>query len=181
MTTVSSINYGQLAGATAEGPSDGLHTAFLMRARLQTGAQDFIVTEWQVGDAYWETLYGFTPQRMPFTQDMLDGLGIDRAKLTDDDALEVALAEAQGQQYRVRVEHNGRFVNTYIEGGSTVQSSAQASFADVPIDATGLPDATPAYTGALAGMAAPPPQAALAGAGTGPPAATDDDLDDIPF
>jgi hypothetical protein len=185
--TVSSINYEQLASGGGTEPPDGLHDAYLMRARLQTGNQDFVVTEWQAGAFYWETLYGFTPQRLQFTQDMLDGLGIDRAKITDDDALEMALADAQGSRYRVRVERNGRFVNTYIEGGSTVQPSAQASFADVPIDTSGLPDVSqppPTYTGALAGMAAPPPtqpQPALTGAGAGPPTAPDDDLDDIPF
>jgi hypothetical protein len=181
---MSGINYAQLAGGGESAqPPNGMHRAFLMRARLQTGAQDFVVTEWQAGPYWWETLYGFTASRIGFTQDALDGLGIDRAKITDDDALEAALYGAQGAEYRVRVEQNGRFTNTYIEGAAAV---GQPSFdSDIPADTSGLPAASPPYTGALAGMGAPPPSAqpqpALTGAGAGPPTAPDDDLDDIPF
>jgi hypothetical protein len=172
---VSSINYGALAGGESTQPPDGLHDAYLTRARLQTGQQDFVATEWQVGAYWWETLYGFTPQRLPFTQDMLDGLGIDRAKLTDDDALEAALNAAQGSQYRVRVETNGRFVNTYIEG-----AVAQRSFeTDIPADTSGLPEVSQSPSGLF--VTDGPRQTALAGAGNSPPSAADDDLDDIPF
>jgi hypothetical protein len=148
-----------------------LHDAYLMRARLQTGSRDFIVTEWQVGGFYWESLNGFEGARMRFTQDLLDGLGIDRRTLTDDDRLEAALAACQGSRYRVRVERNGSFVNTYVEG-----DAMQAQLGDIPADTSGLP---PVSAGPA--QAAPPPQMALTGAGNAPPPAADDDLDDIPF
>ena len=176
---MSGINYAQLAGGGESAqPPNGMHRAFLMRARLQTGAQDFVVTEWQAGAYWWETLYGFTASRIGFTQDALDGLGIDRAKITDDDALEAALYAAQGAEYRVRVEQNGRFTNTYIEGAASV---GQPSFdSDIPADTTGLPDASePPPSGLF--VTDGPRQTALAGAGAGPPTAPDDDLDDIPF
>ena len=157
---MSNINYAQLAGGGGTTPPDGLHDAYLMRARLQSGAQDFIVTEWQSGSFYWETLYGFTANRIRFAQDALDGLGIDRSKTMDDDALEAALYRVQGSQFQVRTEVNGNFVNTYIEG------PAQASFDDMPADTSGLPDVSP-----------PPAQEVLVGS---PPSGEPED-DDIPF
>jgi hypothetical protein len=173
---VSSINYGKLGGNPDETlPPEGLHDAYLIAARLQTGSQDFIVTEWQSGLFYWETLFGFTGGRIRFTQDALDGLGINRAKITDDDALSAALDDVRGSQFRVRVERNGNFVNTYIEG-DVLGQAALASLGDAPIDTAGLPDVSaPPQT------AAPPPQMALTGSGASPPTAADDDLDDIPF
>jgi hypothetical protein len=162
--TVSSINYAQLAGGGNVTPPDGLHNAYLMRARLQTGAQDFLVTEWQAGTFYWETLYGFTANRIRFAQDALDGLGIDRSKITNDDALEDALYRVQGGQFQVRTEVNGNFVNTYVEG------PVSARFEDMPADTSGLPD-----------VSAPPAQPAQAPLPVGAPAAAEDDEDDIPF
>lgn len=195
---MSSINYGALAGGESTQPPNGMHRAYLMRARLQTGAQDFIVTEWQAGPYWWETLYGFTPQRLQFTQDALDGLGIDRAKITDDDALEDALALAQGSEYRVRVEVNGRFTNTYVEGAAVAGQpsfdsrppatgfvtdgprmtrgqealaglGAQRSFdADIPADTAGLPE-----------PGADTHEPAVVGGGAPPVDLTDEELNDI--
>jgi hypothetical protein len=165
---MSEINYGALRGEVETAPPAGMYDAYLIRARLQTGRQDFVVTEWQADRFYWETLYGFTASRMQFTQDALDGLKVDRSKLTSDDDLEAQLADASGHVYRVRVERNGAFVNTYIEGGTSPEP-------DVPVDTSGLPEVS------ASPPPSPPPQPALAGAGTGPPSATPDDDDDIPF
>lgn len=114
---MSSINYSLLGGDASEStPTDGIYAAYLMAARLQTSANgDFLVTEWQAGSYWWETLFGFTSRRMSITQEFLDGLGVDRSHITDDDAFRLAIAKAAGQVYNVRVEVNGNFVNTYIE------------------------------------------------------------------
>jgi hypothetical protein len=165
---MSSINYGALRGESETAPPAGMYDAFLVRARLQTGRADFIVTEWQADRFYWETLYGFTTSRMQFTQDALDGLKVDRSTLTSDDDLEAQLADAAGHVYRVRVERNGIFVNTYIEG------SAHAVEPDVPVDASDLPDV-------VARTLAPPPMTQPALTGAGPPSTPVAEEDDIPF
>ena len=159
---MSSINYAALAGGGTE-PPEGMHDAYLIRARLQIGQRDFVVTEWQAGPFYWETLFGFEGQRMQFTQDALDGLGIDRSTVTNDDELEAELARVQGSQFRVRVTRNGRFVNTDIVGAATRPAQTPPAQTDIP-----LPD-----------VSAPPEpaQASL----VGPNGASDDDLEDIPF
>lgn len=121
---MSSINYSLLGGdASQTTPPDGIHSAYLMATRLQSSQNgDFLVTEWQAGPYWWETLFGFTTRRMAITQEFLDGLGIDRSRITDDDAFRLALAKAQGQVYTVRVENNGNFVNTYMESAGPTQS-----------------------------------------------------------
>lgn len=130
---MSRINYAELRGEDRGAPADGNYDAWLARARLQMGESDFVVTEWQVDNLYWESLNGFEGRRMTYTQELLDGLGIDRAKIMSDADLSNALDDASEQVYRVRVEQNGRFINTYVLG--RVES-------DAPIDAGDLPKAS---------------------------------------
>jgi hypothetical protein len=134
---MSSINYALLSGDdTQTTPPEGIHSAYLMAARLQLGDNDFIVTEWQAGSYWWETLFGFNARRMKFTQAFLDGLGINRKAVMDDDSMRLALAKAQGQVYSVRVERNGEYVNTYIEDRQVPMTTS-----DAPADTRGLPPA----------------------------------------
>jgi hypothetical protein len=131
---VSDIDYQALAGHTGGDPPDGIHQAYLMRAALvNTDSGSQLVTEWQTSGIpahWWTAWFGFDGKRLRFAQDFLDGIGVDRSKITDDDSFEQALGDAQGQVYTVRVETRGNFLNTYVEEAPT----AQTSFGDVPID-----------------------------------------------
>jgi hypothetical protein len=168
---MTSIDYSLLGGNGAGGdPPEGLHTAYLAVAKLlELPSGDRLVTEWQVpGSYYWTSWHGFEPNRISVTQEYLDGLGIDRKTITDDDAFENALASVQGQTYSVRTAAWSGGINTFVEdalGSSQARSgalsgaSAQASAdVDVPIDASGLP--------------APPEQGAQV---------VLPDIDDVPF
>jgi hypothetical protein len=150
---MSSINYALLGGDASEStPADGIYAAYLMAARLQTSNNgDFLVTEWQAGSYWWETLFGFTSRRMAITQEFLDGLGVDRSHITDDDAFRLAIAKASGKVYNVRVEVNGNFVNTYIETPGAQESgrgqealaglaSSRSFDSDIPPSDSDLPD-----------------------------------------
>jgi hypothetical protein len=133
------IDYDALRGQSGGEPPDGLHTAYLMRAELvETSRGDRMVTEWQTMSEpryYWTTWFGFDGQRLSFTQEFLDALGVDRNRITDDALLEQALSNCVGLEYEVRTDAGASWVNTYVEG---------AVSPDVPIDTTGLGQATPA-------------------------------------
>jgi hypothetical protein len=134
---VSDIDYDLLRGQVGGDPPDGLHSAYLMRAALvNTSSGTRLVTEWQTsGDEsyYWTTWFGFDGNRLGFTQDFLDGLGVDRSKVTDDDAFEQTLADVQGTVYTVRTAAWSGGVNTYVEE-TPAPPPGQTSFGDVPID-----------------------------------------------
>jgi hypothetical protein len=170
------VDYGKLrgeGGAVADHPADGLHIARLERAVLQdTKRGQQVLTEWSDPDnVMWTSWNRFDPDQfgMPRTQKLLDGLGVDRAKLTDDDALSQALADVEGGTYQVRTqsrkaerrlgdEADKWFTDTFVE--QTV-SGRQQALTDIPADTTGLRE--PAAQGATAKPA------------------SDFDDDDIPF
>jgi len=156
---MSDIDYDLLAGSRGGEPPDGIHVATLVRAALvETTNGSRLVTEWQTGGRtpyYWTAWHGFAANRIALTQDFLDGLGVDRATVTDDEEFDRALFEALHRDFTVRVEHNGSFLNTYVEG----KPSAQMALSDAPVDTSDLPE----------------PVAAA------PPAARTSDDDDIPF
>ena len=89
-----------MARAAVE-PPDGIHAAYLARAALvETSKGDSLVTEWQsVGDNpyYWTSWFSFEGSRITFTQEFLESVGIRYTDITDDDAMEAALASVDRQ------------------------------------------------------------------------------------
>jgi hypothetical protein len=148
---MSDIDYGLLAGNAGGEPTDGIYAAMLVRLELvhtQSGSR--LVSEWQVSTGtpyYWTTWFGFAANRIGVTQDFLDGLGVDRSKVTDDESFEMALHQVVGRLYEVRTESWSGGVNTFIE------AVVDASAARAPIEdelapvTSGLPDVTPAAVG----------------------------------
>lgn len=154
---MTSIDYNLLSGQSGGDPEDGIHTARLLRAALvETSRGTSLVTEWQTLQDplyYWTTWFGFEANRISFTQEFLDAVGIDRSKMTDDGAFEMALSEVEGNTYEVRTQAGASWVNTYVQEPVTP---------DVPIDTGGLPE--------------PTSEPVMAGGGS-----TDAADDDIPF
>jgi hypothetical protein len=138
---VSDIDYNALGSGGGGEPPDGVYRATLIRAKLVETANGWrMVTEWQVGGLtpyYWATWFGFEGPRMAFTQEFLDGLGIDRAQITDDVAFEAALDDACGRDYTVRTSAWSGGINVYPEAAV---ENPQTSLDDVPIDTDGLPE-----------------------------------------
>jgi hypothetical protein len=146
-----SIDYAALASRSGGVPEDGLHTARLDRAHLHNsdkGSQ--LITEWQeVGvdvPCFWTSWNRFDSSGLTFTQDFLDGLGVDRSTITDDDEFTDALIAVEHRVYEVTTKSNrGRdgdrwFTSTYVEGpGDTPRDApAQQVLTDVPIDASDM-------------------------------------------
>jgi hypothetical protein len=167
-----SVDYDRLRGEggdVADHPPDGLHVARLERAVLQDTKRGMqVLTEWSdPNNLMWTSWNRFDADQfgMPKTQKLLDGLGVDRSQLTDDDALSQALADVEGGTYQVRTEsRQGNqgdkwFTDTFIEQPIV---GRQQSLTDIPADTTGLRE--------------PAPQGGKAKSG-----ASDFDDDDIPF
>jgi hypothetical protein len=79
---------------------------------------------------------------MPYTKDLLTGLGLDVPKLTDLDILTASLDAVVGRVYDVRTssqqgKQGGKwFIDTYVDGHALgVQEEL-----DAPIDTRDLPD-----------------------------------------
>lgn len=165
---MSSIDFSTLRGERANTtgvPEDGLHTARLERAVLQDTAKGpRLITEWSdENNLMWTSWNRFTADQygMPKTQELLDGLGVDRSKLTDENFGD-ELATVEGGTYQVRTtsqqgsQGDRWFTETTIEQPI---AGRQQELSDIPADTTGLPEPKP------------PPK----------PAAGDDLFDDIPF
>lgn len=133
---MSDIDYNALRGAIGGDPPDGTHQAYLARAALvDTSSGTKLVSEWQVTGMtpyYWASWHGFAPTRMNVTQEYLDALGVDRSKITDDDAFTDELLRITGKTYTVRTSAWSGGVNTYVEETSI---PAQAELTDIPVDA----------------------------------------------
>lgn len=142
-------DYDALRGETGGLPPDGLHDAWLDRAALvDTRNGEMLVTEWRsTGDPLymWSTWFGFEGQRLSFTLDFLDSLGIDRSGLADVNGkrLEDALDDRLGTVYAVRTAQwgNGGGVNVTIEDSAqqTLDVAASEVTEDLPVDAPGDP------------------------------------------
>jgi hypothetical protein len=104
----------------------------------------WVRTCWRTTDMayYWETLNGMAGQRKGFTKKLLAGVGVDLDVVNSFDQLGDELAQFENRAYTVRVERNGNFLNTYVEGAET------APLPDVPVDDRGLPDPAPAAAAA---------------------------------
>lgn len=136
------VDYEALRGGVTTGvPENGSHTARLERAKLWEGDRGSqLITEWSENGLWWTSWNRFDAQGMQFTQELLDGLGIDRSKITDDDEFEAALNEVEGILYLVRTtakegSQSGKwFINTYCDGPAVPEQM------DMPVDTEGLPD-----------------------------------------
>jgi hypothetical protein len=162
------IDYSALRSALGGDPPDGMHQATLVRAAIvETSGGSRLVTEWQTVTGtpyYWTVWHGFEGPRLQWTQEYLDGLGLDRSKITSDEAFDVELENARGVDYDVRVETRNGYLNTYVEGpAANVQERL-----DLPIASDDLPPAPAAE-----------PAPAAVGASTA--ASSDPADDDIPF
>jgi hypothetical protein len=141
---MSDINYDLLRGGAGGDPPDGTYTAYLAVAKLlDLSGGSKLVTEWQTSGAtpyYWSTWHGFSPNRMNVTQEFLDGLGVDRATITDDAALEAALADVQGLSYHVRTAAWSGGINTFVDEVAVPAGARQAALDDdLGTDTSDLP------------------------------------------
>lgn len=147
---MSPVDYDALAGNAGSGvPADGTHTARLERAALlETDNGSRLITEWSANGTWWESWNRFDGRGMSFTQDLLDGLGVDRSKVTNDDEMGDELSHAEGDTYRVRTESKRGsqgdrwFTSTYIEArveGGTPPPPRPEPESDAPADTAGLP------------------------------------------
>jgi hypothetical protein len=145
---MSPINYAALSGrpAVADHPPDGARQARLDRAALvDTQNGERLVTEWSdaTGNGLaWTSWNRFDTTGLPYTRDLLTGLEIDVAKLTDDDVLTAGLNAVTGRTYEVHTssqqgsQGDRWFTSTYVDGHALgVQEEL-----DAPIDTEGLPD-----------------------------------------
>lgn len=128
------------------GPVDGTHTAWLEHVVLRdTRNGKAIKCEWRTTDMayYWESWHNTSGGGKAPTQELLDKLGIDFAQLSGWEALEDALALAEGPAYVVKVSRStdGRFINTaVVERPDTVQT-------EMPVDTRDLPEPAPVPAG----------------------------------
>lgn len=156
------IDYRQLKETRGtDVPPDGERTARLERGKLVETkyGSTRLVTEWSAGDLWWQSWNQFDGQGLAFTQDLLDGLGVDRSKLTDDDQLTAELAAAEGHKYRVKTKSNRGsqgdrwFTSTYIQSTVSVLRTGLLSGAvpkddpDIPFDTNDFVE--PPKTGGL--------------------------------
>ena len=159
---MSPIDFGKLGGSTPieEAPADGDHRARLERAVIvDTKNGERLVTEWcDSENSMWTSWNRFDDSGMSFTQELLDGLGIDRSKLTEE-TLPDELARKEGATYNVRTESRQGsqgdrwFTSTYIN--STVLppqlNRREPPPSDAPADTRGLPQTTGAKSNDLFG------------------------------
>jgi hypothetical protein len=139
------IDFAALRGeiTTSQVPVDGKHQARLDRAALvDTQKGERLVTEWSENGVAWTSWNRFDTTGLLFTRDLLTGLGVDIAKVTDDGALTAGLDAVTGHTFEVRTHSNRGmqgdrwFTTTYVDGYALgVQEEM-----DVPIDTAGLPE-----------------------------------------
>lgn len=148
------VDFEALRGEKSAGgvPDDGLHTARLERAALvETDRGSRLITEWSdENNLMWTSWNRFDASGMAFTQELLDGLGINRKQVTEDNFAD-ELASVEGSTYQVRTESKQGsqgdrwFTSTYIE--QTI-AGRQQTLADMPADTRGLPERDAAPNGA---------------------------------
>jgi hypothetical protein len=154
---MSSIDFDALKGASTRGvPEDGLHIARLERISFYEGDKGTqLITEWSnEANVTWTSWNRFDETGLSFTQELLDGLGVDRSKWNPDE-FQDEVEKAVGGTYQVRTDsRRGRqgdkwFTNTYIEQAIAGRQERMATGSgaaprqpepDVPIDTQGLPE-----------------------------------------
>lgn len=143
-----SIDWDALRGAAADVPPNGTHRAYLERASIvDTSGGEKIVTEWKsTGSTLyaWTTWFGLAGQALSFTQQFLDDLGVDRAKITDYASFDAALARAVGIEYEVETKRwgdRGDGVNVTVLGGAQAR---QEQLVDAPTEPVTVPSSATA-------------------------------------
>lgn len=147
----SALQSGQL---NVEVPADGDHVAHLERAALvSTNNGERLVTEWAGANenVQWTSWNRFDETGLTYTVELLDGLGVDRSAIADDEAFTDALDAVVDNIYEVRTSsQKGKqgdrwFTTTYVNGRATgVQEALEV---DAPADTTGLPPAPGSVAG----------------------------------
>jgi hypothetical protein len=150
---MSNIDYDQLSGGAGGDPPPGLHNATLVRAKLALGTSsgDWLITEWQITGLtpyFWTVWHGFEGQKLSFTQDFLDALGVDRAQIMKGDSqderdvnFQAALDDVVNRDYQVEIKAWSGGINTYVTGPA--QAPDQTSLDELGTDTTDLPPAMP--------------------------------------
>lgn len=145
------IDYAQLRGEGGEPelPEDGPSVATLDRAAVvSTQNGERLVTEWRNlfrSNIQWQSWNRFDATGMAYTRDLLKGLGVNLATVTDDSALERELSVAVGGNYKVRTtsqmgsKGDRVFVSTYADGLATGNELQSSIFDELQPDTSGLP------------------------------------------
>ncbi len=117
-------------------PLDGLHHATLESGGvLDTRNGIRVKLAWRTLDLEhsWESWHGTSGRAKRFTQEAMVALGVDFSNLKDWEELDAELKAREGSVYMVRVERNGDYLNSYVEGKPQgVQEEL--------IDSSGLPE-----------------------------------------
>lgn len=142
------MSFDEFKNADAGEPPDGIHHATLESANVfesQKG-DTFVKLTWRTQDLehYWESLHGTQGRAKHFTQEAVTALGIDFGNLKDWQQLDTELRAREGSVYEVRVERNGSYLNSYVEGRP---QGVQGTLPDVPIDTTDFETAPAAANG----------------------------------
>lgn len=147
---MSPIDFDKLRGdvpAGDEPPEDGDHVARLERAVVvDTKRGEQVITEWSnEANVMWTSWNRFDATGLPYTQELLDGLGIDRSKVTEE-TLSDELARCEGATYQVTTsatkgsQGDRWFINTYVNQAVSASQRVASDAPDVPADANGLPE-----------------------------------------
>jgi hypothetical protein len=143
---MSDIDYSALRGEIGGEPPDGEVEAVVTNAvRLDTSKGPMIKVEWQSIDAHqyvWENWYGLFGNRIGFAREFLRDAGVKVGDLGGDDDLDAALSGVMGTIYRVRVSHNGAFLNLDVLGTAEAQAQLDIDLptAEVEIPSSSVPD-----------------------------------------
>lgn len=144
------IDYNALQSgqATIEAPTDGEHIAHLERAAIvSTNNGERLVTEWAGANenVQWTSWNRFDETGLSYTVELLDGLGVDRAAISNDDSFVDALDACVQNIYDVTTKSqmgskgDRVFTTTYVKGRAT--SYQEALEVDAPADTSDLPRA----------------------------------------
>lgn len=121
-------------------PEPGLHDAALVdtvAAMSKRGSLYMRLTWQRVEDRHqWDAMFGLgTPTGIALAKREARELGIDIDTVSTIEQLDAALATKRGGYYRVSVEQNGDYTNTYVRGVLTPE---------VPVEAPAPSSPTPA-------------------------------------
>jgi hypothetical protein len=150
----SDIDYGLLGGEQNREPSEppeGTYQATLVVAKVvETSRGTALVTEWSTETEppyYWTAWFGFAANRIAITNELLDGIGVDRAAIVRggtqeqrDEELTRQLWAATNKVYAIEVTRWSGGVNTKVIVAPEV-SPDQTQMWDAPISTEGLPAA----------------------------------------
>ncbi len=124
-------------------PADGLHEVTLVDGGAWTAKSGVdwcrFVFQLNDGSGYkWTVLHGFKSQAQAnFTKREVRALGVDVGSVDSLEAMDSAIKALAGRYFEVRVERDGTFESTYVEGAAGQGAAAAAVPAAVPAPAAG--------------------------------------------